>query len=643
MCSIVSSIRAIAQVSTFSGEYNDCLNITMPVPLYTVPIRDLNRLPVSTLPNSLMKSALLLFHTVRYLKIRQIVGRFWIYLYRPRPRLITDARIRPSTTTDTIGTYSAETHSAGINAVGTSAAATSSVRPKTEERTASLPYLACAQSLFMDNPSAPAVPILRVLGDEVPLGNARDWNHPAKAKLFLYNVHYFDDLNADACNERKQQHITLINRWIAENPAPQGNGWEPYPLSLRIVNWVKFFTRQPSIDNTWLNSLASQTYYLSQRLEYHLLGNHLFTNAKALVFAGCYLDDMDNLLSTGLGILKRELPEQVLADGGHFELSPMYHSIAMADLMDLIALAKHYPEKIPEHTRATWEATLASMFLWLDRMRHPDGQISLFNDAAMDIAPDYPALADYAERLALSVPCAQKGLHHAIESGYVTIHNETLSCMLDIGRIGPDYLPGHSHADSLSFELSLYGQRLVCDSGTSVYGSGDERLRQRGTAAHNTVLIDEQNSSEVWSGFRVARRARPLDVTILSSGAEHRVTAAHSGYYRLPGKNTHKRSWTIGSNSVQIEDTITGPFTDASAIFHMHPSIDIQQDDAGVVSMQLAGGQQVQLQINGGITSVVPSTWHPRFGESIASHKIVVHLKTSQLKTTFTWQASQAL
>ena len=455
-----------------------------------------------------MKSALLLFHTVKYLKLRQIVGRFWFHLYRPKPRLITDARTRPTTT-------ATGTDSDGIHAAGASVAA-----PGAEARTASLPYLPCAQSLFLDSPTEPNVPVLRVLGDELPLAGARDWNHPAKAKLFLYNVHYFDDLNACACEERKQHHIALIDRWISENPAPQGNGWEPYPLSLRIVNWVKFFTRQESIDNAWLNSLASQAHYLSRRLEYHLLGNHLFTNAKALVFAGCYLDDTNNLLSTGLGILKRELPEQVLPDGGHFELSPMYHSIAMADLMDLIALAKHYPQQIPGPTRAAWEATLAGMFLWLDRMRHPDGQISLFNDAAMNIAPDYPALVDYAERLKLTVPCANKGLHHAVESGYVTVHSDTLSCMLDIGRIGPDYLPGHSHADSLSFELSLFGQRLVCDSGTSVYGSSDERLRQRGTAAHNTVLIDEQNSSEVWSGFRVARRARPLDVMLSSSGDE---------------------------------------------------------------------------------------------------------------------------
>ena len=47
------------------------------------------------------------------------------------------------------------------------------------------------------------------------------------------------------------------------------------------------------------------------------------------------------------------------------------------------------------------------------------------------------------------------------------------------------------------------------DSGTSTYERDSERLRQRGTAAHNTVQLGGVDSSEVWSGFRVGRRARP--------------------------------------------------------------------------------------------------------------------------------------
>src|SRR5690606_28910828 len=129
-------------------------------------------------------------------------------------------------------------------------------------------------------------------------------------------------------------------------------------------------------------------------------------------------------------------------------------------------------------------------------------------------------------------------LHHA-ESGYVRIEGACAVVFLDVGRVGPDYLPGHAHADTLSFEMSIGRRRVIVNSGTSVYGVSVERERQRGTAAHNTVVVDGENSSEVWSGFRVARRARPVDLSI-KTGNGVVVECGHDGYYRLPGRPMHR-------------------------------------------------------------------------------------------------------
>src|SRR5690606_4780416 len=110
--------------------------------------------------------------------------------------------------------------------------------------------------------------------------------------------------------------------------------------------------------------------------------------------------------------------------------------------------------------------------------------------------------------------------------------------------VGPDYLPGHAHADTLSFELSLFGQRVLVNSGTSCYGHGSERIRQRGTTAHNTVVVDGADSSEVWSGFRVARRARAINPEVHDhQGLE--ASCSHDGYHRLPGRVTHHRRWRL--------------------------------------------------------------------------------------------------
>ena len=90
------------------------------------------------------------------------------------------------------------------------------------------------------------------------------------------------------------------------------------------------------------------SYALEKRIESHLLGNHLFANAKALVFAGTYFSgaEADRWLNRGISILEREIPEQILLDGGHFELSTMYHALIFEDLLDLCNLLKCYKSNL---------------------------------------------------------------------------------------------------------------------------------------------------------------------------------------------------------------------------------------------------------------------------------------------------------
>ena len=193
------------------------------------------------------------------------------------------------------------------------------------------------------------------------------WEEERLERLWLYNLHYFDDLNSKNFETRRQWHRDLINRWIAENKPGNGTGWEPYPTSLRIVNWIKWDLAGNSLDSKWLHSLAIQTRWLRRRLEWHLMGNHLIANAKALIFAGVFFKgkEADEWLKTGLGILDTQIAEQVLVDGGHFELSPMYHSIILEDILDLLNVAQTWPEKFSNSIVKLWRDTADKMMEWL--------------------------------------------------------------------------------------------------------------------------------------------------------------------------------------------------------------------------------------------------------------------------------------
>jgi uncharacterized heparinase superfamily protein len=459
-----------------------------------------------------------------------------------------------------------------------------------------------------------------LLNREHDIGVRSGWDDPQLDKLWLYNLHYFDDLNARGAQSRSGWHQAALTRWVAENLPGQGTAWEPYPTSLRIVNWVKWAMAANTMDAACLHSLAVQARWLTQRLEIHLLGNHLFANAKALVFAGCFFDGAEAAawLDQGLAILRRELPAQILADGGHFELSPMYHSLALEDVLDLLNLGRTYRQALADRWpdfEASLIAVAERMRRWLALMCHPDGEIAFFNDAAIGVAPAPIELEGYTGRLGLTpLAASADGVFHLPDSGYVRIQLRDMVALLDVAAVGPDYLPGHAHADTLSFELSLYGRRAIVNSGVSCYGLGTERLRQRGTGAHNTVTVNGENSSEVWGGFRVARRAYPSGLLIEGDDAEIRVSCAHNGYRRLPGAPVHRREWRIASNSLTLTDKIEGRFGTAVGRLHFAPDMQLSSGSGSRGSVAIVPGRALSWQVEDGQSEVIQSTYHPQFG-----------------------------
>jgi uncharacterized heparinase superfamily protein len=450
------------------------------------------------------------------------------------------------------------------------------------------------------------------------------WDNPSKTKLWRYNQHYFNDLTAYAAEERLEWHQSLIGDWISANPTSKGSGWEPYPTSLRIVNWIKWVLSGNTLPDVAIASLAAQTRWLTQRMEWHLLGNHLFANAKALVFAGLFFQgvEADAWLAQGLQVLETEMAEQILPDGGQFELSPMYQALAIEDMLDLVNIARAHGR---QDLASAWLPRIPAMLKWLSTMSHPDGRISFFNDAAFGIAPSNAELLDYGQRMGIENDKSVVPLCYLRDSGYLRMSSGPFVLIADFARIGPDYLPGHAHADTLSFELSVAGQRVFVNSGTSEYGTGAERRRQRGTAAHNTVVVDNENSSEVWAGFRVGRRARPSNVKLEKGDVILRAQGSHDGYQHLRKRPVVTRCFELGVNHLVIIDSVTR-LLEAEARYHVHPAVKITEVTDKDAVLELPAGQRLKIHSERGALRVEPTSWHPEFGVSISNLCIVVKL-----------------
>lgn len=466
-----------------------------------------------------------------------------------------------------------------------------------------------------------------------------DWNTADASALWLYNLHYFNDLTAVGWEERSELHRELIERWLADNPPGFGAGWQPYPLSLRLCNWIKWGLAGNRLSAQATHSLAVQARFLRRRLEVHLLGNHLFENAKALIFAGLFFkgDEAEGWLRKGLDVLMTELVEQVLADGGHFELSPMYHALILDGLLDLWQIHAVFGSA----AQLDLEVPIRKMLGWLRTMSHPDGGISFFNDATFGVAPCFATLEKRALTLGLGVDEGRRGSILLEASGYARLETSDAVILADVARIGPDYLPGHAHADTLSFEMSLRGRRVIVNSGVSQYGVGPERLAQRGSAAHNTVVLSGENSSEVWSGFRVARRARP-ELHAFRDGPEPELVASHDGYERLRGRPRHQRSWRLSEWHFELTDRLNGSgMQKIDLYFHFHPNFTVDLITPNEVCIGDGAGCNLTMTVDTGLIWTVRSgTWHPAFGTALPNfvlHGSGVSELPALLETQLRW------
>ena len=65
----------------------------------------------------------------------------------------------------------------------------------------------------------------------------------------------------------------------------------------------------------------------------------------------------------------------------------MYHCLVLMDLLDLIQLGQIYRSSEVARRLGSLRETAGGMASWLDGLRHPDGQIPFFNDAAFGITP----------------------------------------------------------------------------------------------------------------------------------------------------------------------------------------------------------------------------------------------------------------
>ena len=444
-----------------------------------------------------------------------------------------------------------------------------------------------------------------ILNTPRALGWPPDWDPPDTPLLWRFHLHYLGWLAPLSREER----LRIARAWVEGNPPSPGPAWHPYPTSLRIANLLRMEVDDPLVTR----SLYRQAAFLHRYVEYHVMGNHLLENARALVMAGAAFHgqgEAHDWLEHGLRIYRNELREQILPDGGHEERSPMYHALVLEGLLDAVNALQSLEEAPGElailrdearRMAATWRS-------WL----MPDGQIPLLNDSTLEIHTPPRELLSYAEALLGEVGWGGDSFG---PSGYFVHRGPRWHLFWDAGPGGPDHLMAHAHADVFSFELAVDGLRFVVDPGVFEYARGEDRDFVRSTRAHSTVEVDGRDQFECWHSFRVARRSRPRGVEVERRAERSLFRGEYPWGDVYGGDVVHRRELEVndGEGRVRILDRLEGSGTHrVAAHLPLHPEVRVER--AGEGFRLERGGTRLDVMLEGGDVSVEERWVAPEFG-----------------------------
>ena len=350
------------------------------------------------------------------------------------------------------------------------------------------------------------------------------WRKEGRSALWNFNLHYFEFLHSMTkayLDTKKEEYLCESKRavigWIKNNPVEEGgDGWASYTIALRLTNWLSYWSNLQDIleqdkdfSARMINSIYEQYVFLSKHLEKDLLGNHYFEDLKALLLCSIFFKDSNYEYSV-LRELKKECEEQILGDGMHFELSPMYHNIIFEGLLR-VAWALRVSGR-PDCELEKYIKPMADVTFSFGRA----ARTPLFNDGGNNVSKSVSALLDAALNRFQVHPEGKKEL---TESGYYFFQEGKWQLIIDAGQPGPAYIPGHSHCDAMSFELFRDGKPVLVNCGTYAYQC-KEREYFRSTRAHNTVMINGTEQSQCWGAFRLAKRSH----TQVLSVSRHSIT-----------------------------------------------------------------------------------------------------------------------
>ena len=371
------------------------------------------------------------------------------------------------------------------------------------------------------------------LGMTLELGVPPDWTgaaFPADEEWRIAWAKFYFGLDLAAAfretgDERYQRTWELlVDSWIEQ---VRVGSESTDTVARRLLNWVyawNAFARSQAfaglgdgVAARMLISIAAQVTWLRDNLTPRR--NHRTLELYALFVVALALPGLDErgeLLDFALAELERNLSSDFRPDGVHVESSTHYHLIVLRSFVGVRKNARRFALELGPG----FDERLSRALDFALHCHRPDGAIPALSDSdtgsyaeLLALAADQlarPDLLYMATRGARGTPPRARnvgfpdGGYYVQRSGWgegADRFEDERFLILDCGPLGEG---GHGHYDLLSVELSAAGRPLIVDPGRYTYHeghpdlAGEPNLRHwfKGTAAHNTVLVDRLDQTE---------------------------------------------------------------------------------------------------------------------------------------------------
>ena len=195
------------------------------------------------------------------------------------------------------------------------------------------------------------------------------------------------------------------------------------------------------------------------------------------------------------------------------------------------------------------------------------------------IAPSKHDLINYTNKLELETINPSLKFKYFKSSGFVYYKKEDIYLIANIGKIVANYQPGHAHAGTFSFELSLFKERFIVNSGISTYENNSIRALERNTFSIQLFVSITKILQK--SGLVLGLLE---DLEIFRKKVIHNdksdtlnISASHDGYRHLKGKPIHTRDWFLKENKLTVTDQIFRKgLHNIKIVFPLNPKVRIK-------------------------------------------------------------------